>query len=150
MKNNGDRLPLAEINVDVGPMAAREALAALKSRLSITDATEEDLSTVELVMAEVLNNIVEHAHDDAKKRGSICISCSHGENDLFLTVVDQGEPMPGGIVPAGQEQDLDVDLMDLPEGGFGWFLIQDLTESLSYERIGAENRLSLHFRLGRA
>jgi serine/threonine-protein kinase RsbW len=36
-----------------------------------------------------------------------------------------------------------VDLMDLPEGGFGWFLIKDLAKDVVYARVEGENRLQL-------
>ena len=32
-------------------------------------------------------------------------------------------------------------LHDLPEGGFGWGMIRDLTDDLSYRRDGARNEL---------
>jgi len=31
----------------------------------------------------------------------------------------------------------------LPEGGFGWIMIQQLTKSLKYQRIKGENHLEL-------
>jgi serine/threonine-protein kinase RsbW len=49
--------------------------------------------------------------------------------------------MPGLCLPAGKFQPLD-DLADLPEGGFGWYLIRSLTEELSYRRSNGINRLS--------
>ena len=30
---------------------------------------------------------------------------------------------------------------DLPEGGFGWGLIHDLTQGLSYRRVAEENHV---------
>ncbi|WP_245605407.1 ATP-binding protein [Roseicyclus elongatus] len=32
---------------------------------------------------------------------------------------------------------------DLPEGGFGWLLIHQISTALTYRRDGGENRLSL-------
>ncbi len=51
--------------------------------------------------------------------------------------------MPGGQLPLGMSQSLNVGLCDLPEGGFGWFLIKDLAKDLKYRRIGQENHLHL-------
>lgn len=51
--------------------------------------------------------------------------------------------MPGGVLPLGASPALVAagNMGDLPEGGFGWFLIRDLTQNLSYVRDGATNRL---------
>ena len=37
----------------------------------------------------------------------------------------------------------DVPMQDMPEGGFGWFLIKDLAKDVTYHRVKAENHLSL-------
>jgi serine/threonine-protein kinase RsbW len=36
-------------------------------------------------------------------------------------------------------------LHSLPEGGFGWFLIQNLANTLDYRRMAGENHLYLGF-----
>ena len=46
--------------------------------------------------------------------------------------------MPNGQPPFGFAPDVTVALDDLPEGGFGWFLIKDLARDVSYERQGNE------------
>jgi serine/threonine-protein kinase RsbW len=38
-----------------------------------------------------------------------------------------------------------ADVSNLPEGGFGWFLIRALSRDLDYRRVGGRNLLS--FRL---
>jgi serine/threonine-protein kinase RsbW len=58
--------------------------------------------------------------------------------------------MPDGQLPLGQPTAVDVDLMDLPEGGFGWFLIQDLARDVTYVRVGSENRLDMRLAVGLA
>ena len=63
------------------------------------------------------------------------------DGGLHCTVSDTGAPMPGLCLPEGQFQPL-KDLADLPEGGFGWFLIRSLTEGLAYQRSKGLNRLS--------
>ena len=34
------------------------------------------------------------------------------------------------------------DIQDMPEGGFGWFMIHTLADSINYERIDDENRFT--------
>ena len=101
---------------------------------------EDDLrGTAEIVLAEVLNNIVEHAYAD--QGGDITLRLVRHDGALHCTVTDTGAPMPGLCLPEGRFQPLD-DLADLPEGGFGWFLIRSLTQGLAYRRSKGINRLS--------
>ena len=60
-----------------------------------------------------------------------------------MTVVDTGRAMPDGRTPLGAAVDTDVPMQDMPEGGFGWFLIKDLAKDVTYHRVKAENHLSL-------
>ena len=60
---------------------------------------------------------------------------------MQFELLDQGLPMPGGQPPPGQAAGVDVAVDDLPEGGFGWFLIRKLSQDLRYSRDGDTNRL---------
>ena len=51
--------------------------------------------------------------------------------------------MPAGAPPDRAPHDLDVSRADLPEGGFGWRMIRDLTEELLYRRQDGRNILEL-------
>ncbi|MEM8576659.1 MAG: ATP-binding protein [Pseudomonadota bacterium] len=138
------RLPSPiSISVRSGARAPRMALARLMSGLAPLHLDVEEAGTVELVLAEVLNNICEHAYAEAEDAGVIELSCRQGPGGLIFGVTDDGHPMPNGQTPLGMQADLDVDLMDMPEGGFGWFLIQDLAKDVRYERQGGRNHLSL-------
>jgi len=131
--------------VDIG--ATREQVSHALVRLSrelIGLGLEPDaLIRMELVLAEVLNNIVEHAYGDAGQ-GDIALEAAVHSNTIWCQLIDFGRPMPEGKLPPARRYDLDaMEVSDLPEGGFGWGLIRDLTSSLTYDRNGQENRLSL-------
>ena len=115
-----------EITVHSGPQAAREALTLLLDALSCLSLGAEEVCVVRLVVAEMLNNIVEHAYPDPHPPGPIHIACHHAPDGLHLAVSDEGLPMPDLQVPLGLPQEIDRPVCDLPEGGFGWFLIRDL------------------------
>jgi len=51
--------------------------------------------------------------------------------------------MPDGKLPLGDLAPLDAELDDLPEGGFGWFLIQHLARDVTYTRVDNENHLKM-------
>ncbi|MEO0401645.1 MAG: ATP-binding protein [Pseudomonadota bacterium] len=137
------RLPSFRFSVQSDELAVREALKKLLDGLRPLDLDVEEAGTVELVMAEALNNIVEHAYPEGEPSGPINITCTHADDGLHLTVVDRGHGMPDGRTPLGQAANLNVDFSDLPEGGFGWFLIKDLAKDVTYKRIDPENFLSL-------
>lgn len=123
------------------PLEVRRALERVLGDLSPLDLSEDERGTVELVLAEVLNNVVEHAYSE-EASGVIEITVLQGARRLFCTVTDQGRPMPGLAAPSGIAADVDVPMEALPEGGFGWFLIRELSRDLRYCREGGENRLS--------
>jgi serine/threonine-protein kinase RsbW len=137
--------PLSPFTVRVvsGQTAVRDALAALLSGLKPLSLDIEEAGTVELVVAEVLNNIVEHAYPISDASGPIDIECVHRSDGLHLCITDTGAAMPDGQIPLGMRPDLDVDLQDMPEGGFGWFLIKDLAKDVTYERLGTRNQLKM-------
>ncbi|MGJ8626994.1 MAG: ATP-binding protein [Sulfitobacter sp.] len=132
-----------DICVTSGEMAARQALGEVFAELAELSLDAEEIATVELVLAEAINNIVEHAYPVGDLQGQIHIECSHQNNGLHFTILDHGCPMPDGQMPLGLAQDVDIDPLDLAEGGYGWFLIKDLAKDIRYERLGAKNRLNL-------
>lgn len=136
-------LPAFRICVQSSEMAVREALKKLLDGLRPLSLDIEEAGTVELVMAEALNNIVEHAYPKGDPNGPISITCEHARDGLHMTVVDRGRAMPDGITPLGTPVDVDVAFNEMPEGGFGWFLIKDLAKDVRYNRATPENRLSL-------
>lgn len=119
----------------------RAVLADLLSALREVHIGGEDTGIVEVVLAEALNNTVEHAYREVPD-GRILLDCSMSQAGLRIAMRDQGVAMPGLELPEGKCPDSDMDIQDLPEGGFGWHLIHTLTEELSYDRVGSENRTS--------
>ena len=119
------------------PVSIREGLRGFVALDLMAPLTEESLGTVQIVLAEVLNNVVEHAY--ARFPGMIEVWVTRRDTYLFLRTIDEGLTMPGGVLPDGKLTASD----DLPEGGFGWFLIRNLSHDLTYQRDGARNRLSL-------
>lgn len=116
------------------PASVRAALQRITAAAPVRDLTDDQRGTVELVLAEVLNNVAEHAY--ARTSGHVAVTVALHGDALLCEVVDEGAAMPNGRLPEGQlPQD------DLPEGGFGWHLIRSLTRDLSYRRQRGTNRL---------
>jgi serine/threonine-protein kinase RsbW len=118
----------------------RDALADLMSGPILADVSEDDKGTAELVLAEAMNNIVEHAYADTSE-GIITLTMWQSEGEVACRITDRGaalpnETMPAGILAERSEGD------DLPEGGFGWYLIRTLSRDLRYVRLGTLNELT--------
>lgn len=123
------------------PQGVREALAEVASGLRGLNAGDEEVFSAELVLAEALNNVVEHALaevDDA----TFSVEMRRGARGVFFEVSDPGKPMPDGETPIGEAPIVASATGDLPEGGFGWFLIRELARDLTYRRDGARNMLN--------
>lgn len=139
-----------EVCVQSGQLAVREALNRFFDELKPLNLDLEETGTIELVLAEVLNNIVEHAYPPSAPEGPIAIRCAQQDDGLMVHIKDKGSAMPDGQLPLGELPPLDVDTHDLPEGGFGWFLVQHLARDVSYERVNDENHLQMRLAVGMA
>jgi serine/threonine-protein kinase RsbW len=125
------------------PLAVRETLAQIVAALTACELPGEERGAIEIVLAEVLNNIVEHAYA-APDSGTIELSLRPTAIGLRCEVLDRGRPMPEGRLPLGGHPERGR-REDLPEGGFGWLLIHSLCQDLVYERQASQNRLTFRF-----
>lgn len=136
------------LRVAAEPLAVRAALRATVQRFA-QRLSPQVVGALELALAEVLNNVVEHAY--AGRSGSIALSIALHRGMLLCLIVDHGRAMPGLDPPAGQSsQSLAVQRDLLSEGGWGWHLIRSLTRNLVYSRAGGANRLRFRIDLGAA
>lgn len=138
--------PEKRISLKLTPDAldVRRTLEELRGRLT-GDVSSDALARLEIVAAEILNNVVEHAFDaQANPGGQITLDVWPDAGRLTLKITDTGRAMPDGVMPAGRMPELDPnDPASLPEGGFGWGLIHEMSNELKYTRDGATNRLDL-------
>lgn len=127
------------------PETVRATLTAVRDRFR-NDVSDDSLARLELVLAEVMNNITEHTASfraDAEDRGQatlihLCI-VSH-RCGLACALTDDGASLPPDcLLPRSLPQ---YTQPELPEGGFGWYLIQDLTQELCYYREDQRNFLA--------
>ncbi len=110
-------------------------------RCGIGHALRDDMA---IVLGEVLNNIVEHA---TTQRGDdwIEVDVTRSLGRLHVETVDGGTPLPPQLLSGAALPDFGETTHDLPEGGFGWFIIHSLAQDMVYEREGGRNRLSFCF-----
>jgi len=103
--------------------------------------SEEALGSVEIVLAEALNNVAEHAYpEDAP--GDMRVIIKRRPKALMFEIRDRGKPMPKGRAPIGNHPMTEFNQEDaMPEGGYGWFLIREIVSDLVYDRHDDENFL---------
>ncbi|MBT53569.1 MAG: hypothetical protein CMF72_09255 [Mameliella sp.] len=133
---------LISCRMDSTPDDVQSSLLDINTLLQGEEIAPPPDSTWELVVAEVLNNIVEHAYQD-RAGGDILLRLRFGHERLTVEFTDFGLPMPSGVAPDGALANVDVPVEELPEGGFGWFLIRSLSEDLTYCHDGGRNLLTL-------
>ncbi|WP_108503236.1 ATP-binding protein [Paracoccus indicus] len=137
--------PMFHRVLNAQPLTVRDTLTDMRRRFA-ADVGEDTLGRLELVLAELMNNVAEHA-PAAGRRNEARVPVIHlcvvrHKSGLACALTDDGVSLPDDCVlprslpPAIPE--------DLPEGGFGWFLIQDLTQALSYYRRESRNYLAFN------
>lgn len=122
-----------------GESETRAALQAVCDALRRAGIGDDDLSSTELILAEVLNNIVEHAYRHNEGIVDLCIELRR--DGLFCLIRDHGSAMPNGRPPCPPPPRIHPPF-DLPEGGFGWHIIRSLTTHLGYRQDNGWNTLS--------
>ena len=139
-----DTTHLYNVTFPAEQLAVRTALADIRTALEQALLDADLVGRVESALAELFNNIVKHAYAN---QGSGTLKCTVTKTapGVVVDVVDHGKAMPGHTLPDGDLPNLEVGFSDLPEGGFGWFIIRSQTDGLSYEREGADNYTQLVF-----
>ena len=122
-------------------LGVRRALARVTRGLRARSIREADLQTLELVLAEAMNNVVEHAYLD-RTGGDIALQVSDIGGALRCVIHDGGGPMPDGTLPKGHLPPAGLPLAEQREGGFGWHLIRELSTDLVYVRSRNRNQLT--------
>jgi serine/threonine-protein kinase RsbW len=123
------------------PAVVAGVLMALGEVFQEYSLREGVVSSIEIVLSEVINNINEHAYRGAPD-GPVELHAAFDGSDVLFQIVDSGIEMPGGRIPPRIHPDVTGPLVQLPEGGFGWCLIHDLAHDLNYRREKGENRFS--------
>ena len=121
------------------PLDVRQALTDLRTRFAPA-VSADTMGRLELVLAEVMNNVAEHAATQGVGSGSMHLCVVMQDNAVSCAITDDGSSLPVNCLKPRNLPALDP--LDLPEGGFGWFLIQGLTQSLCYYREDHRNCLA--------
>lgn len=125
----------------------RRVIHEIEDLLCERGISSEDIGSVAIILAEAMNNVVEHAYHDVED-GEIKLVMRQRGQSLILEITDRGKPMPKGRAPMGNHPMSEFDANDaMPEGGYGWFLIRELVRDLVYDRKEDQNLLFFRYRL---
>ncbi|ABF62798.1 ATP-binding protein [Rhodobacteraceae bacterium R_SAG7] len=127
---------------------ARRGIVLVVQRLKDMGIADTRVDEVQIALAEAVNNVVEHAYAETAT-GDVLIRCNLHSDRLWVEIRDAGTPFPDAKLPEGKPALVDpsTPLEDLPEGGFGWFLIRELASDIQYQRNPDNNQLSLCFEI---
>lgn len=95
--------------------------------------------TFELALEEVFVNIVTHGSQPGRTT-TVEVSLALAESGLSMMVEDDGPAFDPLQLPA---PDVTASLADRPVGGLGVYFVQQMMDSVSYQRIGTRNRLTM-------
>lgn len=126
---------------------ASAGIAQISAGLALHGLPAHKADDVKIALAEAINNVVEHAYARISA-AQVQVMCRLDQDRLDILISDTGNPLPGYCPPDGVPTKIGTSVQDLPEGGFGWFLIHQLTSDIHYERREGCNRLSLRFDFG--
>ncbi len=127
--------------IEADPAAVRALLMTLERGPALARLSEAERDCTLLVLAEVLNNVVEHGYGGGP--GWIGLVPGPQRSGRDWRIVDRGQsPPPLACLHAAMPD-------EAAEGGFGWPLIRALTEALAMRRLAGCNILSLQVRADR-
>ncbi len=91
----------------------------------------------ELALEEIFMNVVMHG-SPVRTAPRVEVSLVLADGALILTVEDDGAEFDPLTLP---QPNLEASLGERPIGGLGVFLVRQLMDTVSYQRIGTTNRL---------
>ncbi len=126
--------------------STRTAIREIAGLIDAGRVVRDDIVQLEIALAEVFNNIVEHAYV-GRNDGMMDILVEMRSPGMHFTIIDDGAAMPTGRLPGGETADPDRKAHEQPEGGYGLHLIRHIARKLRYERVEDSNKLSFRIAL---
>ncbi len=133
-----------DLNFPATEIQASRGIAMLSKQLAAYGLPANKADDVKIALAEAINNVVEHAYAGIAP-ADIQVDCRLCKKQLAIRIRDTGKPLPDLQPPEATPASVKTSLQDLPEGGFGWFLIHQLASEIHYERTDSSNVLLLRF-----
>ena len=136
---------LLDLTIHSDLRGVRHCLDRVNTTLAANRFDDDLRGSVQILLAEVMNNIVEHAYRENGK-GIIKLAVTAFERTLLFRIVDEGVPLPDSAVRPNNYDLINTPVDDLPEGGFGWSLIRQIATNLDYCREEGKNILTFEIK----
>ena len=107
----------------------------------VPDAVANELH---VIVDEVLSNVIRHGYEDDGPH-EIGLALARSAQEIVLEVDDDARPFDPTAVPAQPRRAKHGRVIP---GGLGLVFMRELSDSVSYRRDGARNRLTIRLRLG--
>ncbi len=125
----------------------RSALAEVRARLALHELGSESLDTVEVVLAEVMNNVAEHAFA-WRQDGEMLLYLKMTSDGLTCSITDEGRAMPDDTLSTAPQPVSEAAGDGPSEGGYGWLIIRQLARDVAYVRKDGVNQLTFRLMVG--
>lgn len=98
--------------------------------------------SLNLALEEAVVNVMKYAYPDQEDM-PVDVSCEIGQGTVTFVIDDHGVPFDP---TAKDDPDITLEAENRPIGGLGIFLVKNIMDSVSYERVVGHNRLTMVLR----
>jgi serine/threonine-protein kinase RsbW len=141
MPSDGPRRCARVRRCRIGPAGPRAALAALIADIGREGIAARARRDAEIVLAEVLNNIVEHAYGG--RGGWVEATLRYAPGAIIVCLRDGGRCHAGPPPDAPGRRAHQAPGRGAAEGGYGLPIVRALARGMRHRRHGGVNRLEL-------
>lgn len=136
LQSNINFTPLTfDIKTDTREKNVSEIIDNVNALLEKVGCPDDNRKSTDIIIDEICENIADYAYGDAG--GEMHIKCEAGENIVTLTFEDYGK----AFNPLNERAPKEGSILNI--GGFGIHFVKNLSDEVSYERIGNMNRLTV-------
>ena len=119
--------------------AIEQVALLLEEKMELADVPMMEAARIQLAVEEAVTNVVNHGYK-GRESGDVSVRVEIDGRDIRITIRDQGHAFDPTTIPPA---DITADLDHRNIGGLGVHLIRSVMDSVSYSRVGDENRLIL-------
>ena len=119
----------------------------IRKLCTLTPLDYETIEEINLCVVESVNNAVEHSYANQSGK-EVQVKIDLQPDCLILDIIDTGIGLKDGKLPDIKLNEVDPkDIQNLPEGGWGLYIILNAVDEMDYFREGQTNTLKLckHF-----
>jgi serine/threonine-protein kinase RsbW len=104
---------------------------------------DETINDIQLAVDEACSNIINHGYEGMPD-GEMTLSVQFEADQVQIEITDRGRGFNPAEIPP---PDINAPMSKREPGGLGWYLIQEVMDSVSYTRTEEINRLVLTKRI---